>query len=64
MASCKERQAKRRAKLRNSSEAYQAYLEKDRLRKAAERLAKRKAMSSVEIEEDRLKLLREEENAS
>lgn len=54
MASNKERQAKRRAKLRNS-EAYKVYLEKDRQRKSAQRSATRVAMSSAEVEEHHLK---------
>ena len=41
MVTNKERQAKRRAKLRNDSEAYKAYLEKDRQIKATQLSAAR-----------------------
>ena len=38
----KERQAKRREKLKADKEAYKAYLEKDKLRKAKKRLNEKK----------------------
>ena len=38
----KERQAKRREKLKADKEAYKAHLEKDKLRKAKKRLTKKK----------------------
>lgn len=49
-----ERQAKRRAKLRESGD-YSAYLEKDRLRKRAQRAAKQSCMNEKELKEHRLK---------
>ena len=55
MASNKERQAKRRAKLRNDNEAYKAYLEKDRQRKATQRSAAKETMRNAEVEEHHLK---------
>ena len=48
-----ERQAKRRAKLRQSSD-YSAYLEKDKLRKRAQRAAQRSSISEKELEEHKL----------
>ena len=51
MVSNKERQAKRRANLRNDSEAYKAYLEKDRQRKATQRSAAKETMRNAEVEE-------------
>lgn len=50
-----ERQAKRRAKLRNNNDDYSAYLEKDKLRKREQRAAKRNSMSDKELEEYKLK---------
>ena len=51
----KERQAKRRANIKKDNEAYQTYLKKDRQRKAAQRSAARVALTTAEVEEDRLK---------
>ena len=48
MASNKERQAKRRANLRNDNEDYEAYLEKDRQKKATQRSAAKETRRSVE----------------
>ena len=49
--SSKERQAKRRLKIKQNSEAYQAYLEKDKERKQAKRSATKNAMSLSQLEE-------------
>ena len=54
MASSRERQAKRRAKLRCNREAYETYLEKDRQRKCAQLCAK-KALGGAELEAFHLK---------
>ena len=54
MASGRERQAKRRAKLRCNREAYETYLEKDRQRKCAQLCAK-KALGGAELEAFHLK---------
>ena len=43
--SAKARQAKRRVNLKKNKDAYQRYLEKDRLRKAAERSAAKNLIS-------------------
>ena len=53
--SSKERQAKRRLKIKQNSEAYQAYLEKDKERKQAQRSAAKNAMSLSQLEEHRVK---------
>ena len=55
MASNKERQAKRRAKLQNDNEAYKEYLEKDRQRKATQLSAAKETMRNTEVKEHHLK---------
>ena len=51
----KERQAKRWENIKKDNEAYQTYLKKDRQRKAAYRSTARVALTTAEVEEDRLK---------
>ena len=54
MSSSKERQAKRRKLLKENRELYEAYLEKDKKRKAESRAAKRSTMSQSDVEEHKL----------
>ena len=55
MSTCKERQAKRRAKIKQDKELYQAYIEKDKKRKATRRAASKLRMSAHQLEEHRVK---------
>ena len=55
MSTCKERQAKRRAKIKQNKELYQAYLESDKKRKAARRATLKSQMSAHQLEEHRVK---------
>ena len=55
MASAKERQAKRRARIRENPELYKAHLEKDRKRKRLELRSTKAKMSNSEREEFLLK---------
>ena len=55
MSSAKERQAKRRAKIREDPELYKAHLEKDRKRKLLELRNKKAKMTNDEREEFLLK---------
>jgi len=55
MASAKERQAKRRARIRENPELYKAHLEKDRKRKRLELRSTKAEMSNSEREEFLLK---------
>lgn len=55
MSSAKERQAKRRAKVRENPDLYKASLEKDRKRKVSELRSKKLKMSNAEREEFLLK---------
>ena len=55
MSTCKERQAKRREKIKQDKELYQAYLEKDKERKATRRAASKLQMSAHQLEEHRVK---------
>ena len=54
MSSPKERQAKRRKLLKENKDLYDAYLEKDRKRKAESRAALRSKMCQSEMEEHKL----------
>ena len=51
----KERQAKRRAKVRENSELYQSYLQKDKERKKKRRDEAKQSMTPSELEEYRMK---------
>ena len=51
----KERQAKRTEKLKADKEAYKAYLEKDKLRKAKKRLNEKKNWTDQQKEAHKLK---------
>ena len=53
--SAKERQAKRRAKVKKDDQLYQAHLKRDRKRKEKARAEARKAMSSFQLEEYHVK---------
>lgn len=55
MSTAKERQAKRRARIKADPELYQAKLLKDRERKKREREAQREEMSPQQLEEHHLK---------
>ena len=50
-----KRQAKRRLKIKESDEAYQSHLKKDRERKQAQRSSSKDAMSKSQLEEHRMK---------
>ena len=54
MSSSKDRQAKRRERLRQNKELYNTYLDKDRKRKVASRAALKSQMSQSQIEEQKL----------
>ena len=68
MSSCKERQAKRRARIKQDKELYDACLDKDRKRKAARLATLKSQMSQSQIEEqklrERLRLRKYRENKS
>lgn len=51
MASARERQAKRRAKIKENPELYKAYLEKDRKRRGSALITAKAQMSAKEREE-------------
>ena len=51
----KERQAKRRAKIRENPESYQSYLRKDRERKKKKRYAAAQSMTPSELAEHCMK---------
>ena len=53
--SAKERQAKRRAKVKKDDQLYQAHLKRDRKRKEKARAEAKKAMSSFQLEEYHVK---------
>ena len=53
--SAKERQAKRRAKVKKDDQLYQAHLKRDRKRKEKARAEAKKAMSSFQLEECHVK---------
>lgn len=55
MSSAKEKQAKRRTKLKENSELYNTYLEKDRQRKAVQRSVSMSSMCNLECEEHKMK---------
>jgi len=55
MSTAKERQAKRRARIRADSELHQAQLLRDRERKKCQRKAQKEKMSEHQLEEHRLK---------
>ena len=50
-----KRQAKRRLKIKESDEAYQSHLKKDRELKQAQRSSSKDAMSKSQLEEHRMK---------
>ncbi len=50
-----KRQAKRRLKIKESDEAYQSYVKKDRERKKAQRSASKAAMTTSQLDEHRMK---------
>ena len=54
MSSCKERQAKRREKIKKNKELYDAYLDKDRKRKAAKCATLKQKMSQSQMEKHKL----------
>ena len=55
MSTCKERQAKRRAKIKQDKELYRAYLAKDKKRKATRRAASKLQISAHQLEEHQVK---------
>ena len=55
MSSARERQAKRRARIKANAEVYEAYLQKDRERKQLQRESTRASMSKEQLEEHHMK---------
>ena len=54
MSTCRERQAKRKAKIKQDKELCQAYPQRDRKRKAARHVTLKSQMSAPQLEKERV----------